>query len=181
MASSKGGFSKFVAGLFGKEPPPAPKAAVNAHCQQPPFHPDALEWVLQNAALAYSGLTPEQTEAVRRVMQAFIQTPGASVGEVTRQLSRHFDPELAQIIAVTEITRVRAHAAQMEGEELKAAYPGVRVVKRWHSHGDEQTCPVCQQLAGKETPLEQPFAAGVFLPPAHPGCRCWVEANTRLR
>jgi hypothetical protein len=33
-------------------------------------------------------------------------------------------------------------------------------------------CPICAGLDGETRRLDESFSGGVFIPPAHPGCRC---------
>jgi len=58
--------------------------------------------------------------------------------------------------------------------------PGDGVVKVWYAQEDERTCPFCGQLHGQIVGFEQTFPAvtkqlpNVFVPPAHPHCRCVI-------
>lgn len=52
---------------------------------------------------------------------------------------------------------------------------GPDVTKQWHTAADEFVCPVCGPIHGKIVGITKTFSRGVFAPPVHPSCRCWVE------
>ncbi len=141
---------------------------------------DAAEWALQNAGSTYPDLNQEQIEAIKQVVAEFIKKRGFTVGKVMKILFKYFTEEKAERIAITEITRAYAWAAQIKGEELKKKYPDVRVIKRWYTNNDDQVCGICRPLNGKEVDINKPFAEGVFIPPAHEGCRCWISSSPRV-
>lgn len=90
----------------------------------------------------------------------------------------------AQLIAATETTRVFATAQQ---SAFKAS--GLKHMV-WRTAEDEVVCPTCHPLGaanGGEGAVGS-VEGGVFIspgngqtvpmPPAHPGCRCWLVADT---
>ncbi len=108
---------------------------------------------------------------------------GLEEGEGLRQLAgrvrRIFtDPAKAETIARTEVQR-----SVYAGEVLAARQSGVVVGHRWLSAPG--CCPLCCGIDGKVVRLGEPFLTGVggnlsystvFHPPAHPRCRCALEA-----
>jgi hypothetical protein len=52
---------------------------------------------------------------------------------------------------------------------------GPDITKQWHTALDERTCPICAPIDRKIVRVDKGFARGVFAPPVHPNCRCWVE------
>jgi hypothetical protein len=52
---------------------------------------------------------------------------------------------------------------------------GPDITKRWHTAIDERTCKICAPIDRKIVRVDKAFARGVFSPPVHPNCRCWVE------
>jgi SPP1 gp7 family putative phage head morphogenesis protein len=110
----------------------------------------------------------------------FIKTPGFTIGDAMNLLSKDFDKEKAELIARTEITRAYAWDAQTKGEKQKKEYPDLRVTKTWYTCNDDRVCDICSPLNGKEVDIDKPFTEGVFIPPAHAGCRCWISSSTRI-
>ena len=90
------------------------------------------------------------------------------------------------MVAVTEITRLYGKAAQLAGEELAKANPGVRVIKTWWTNNDAivRECPVCWPLHGVSVKIKDNFVDGVGNeqehPPAHPRGRCWISVRTDI-
>lgn len=74
---------------------------------------------------------------------------------------------------------------QVEWMGLRASY------KRWVSQLAPNTCSYCRALHGVVLPVGRSFAAearkvgwtriygGLFGPPLHPSCQCWLEAFTQ--
>jgi hypothetical protein len=145
----------------------------------PFYNVEAAKWAEQNAGSAYPDLTKNQREVLIIAVTEFIQQ-SKTLSYVTDMLLKEFSPEQAKLIAITEITRAYAHAAQIEGEKLGKEHPDVKVIKWWSTHNDDQVCPLCKGLDGKEVEIDKPFAEGIFIPPAHEGCRCWIESCTLL-
>ena len=184
MKSSKSGSNKLLDKLFRKKSQPEPKLQISLglDINHSHYNVRAAEWAFQNAGSTYPDLNQEQREAIRQAVVDFIKRqPGfTTVGTVWKLLSKYFDEEKAELIATTEITRAYAHAAQIEGEELKKEFPDVRVIKTWFTCNDHEVCDVCAPLNGKEVDINKPFAKGVFIPPAHDGCRCSISSRTRI-
>lgn len=141
---------------------------------------EAAEWALRNAGATYDNITQEEHEAIRQAVATFVQLRGFTVGKVIQLLSKHFDKERAEVIAITEITRAYAHAAQIKGEKTLREFRDVKVVKIWSTNNDELVCDTCKALNGKAVGILKPFAVGIFLPPAHAGCRCWIGSTTDI-
>lgn len=52
--------------------------------------------------------------------------------------------------------------------------------KRWVTHKDERTCPICRPLDGKTADITEPFIVmdrEIQAPPAHPRCRCTLSLD----
>ena len=84
----------------------------------------------------------------------------------------------AAMIAVTEITRLHAQGALMMWE-----VSGIVQAKVWRTAQDERVCPQCGPLEGQVVEFNAfgdfvvPFiGATIATPPAHPSCRCWLDA-----
>jgi SPP1 gp7 family putative phage head morphogenesis protein len=128
---------------------------------------------------SYPNLTSKQQEILKKVISEFMKG-GKTIGFVVDALSKEFPTEQADLIAVTEITRAYAISEQKEGEKLKREWKDVPVVKIWTTNQDFLVCPICRELDGKEVEIDEPFAKDIFLPPAHPGCRCWISVTPAL-
>lgn len=128
---------------------------------------------------SYPNLTSKQQELVKKAILEFMKG-GKTIGFVVDALSKEFPPEPADLIAITEITSAYAISEQKEGEKLKIEWKDVPVVKIWTTNNDFLVCPICEELDGKEVEIDEPFAKDIFIPPAHPGCRCWISATTAL-
>jgi hypothetical protein len=80
----------------------------------------------------------------------------------------------AHLIAVTENAVAYEHAHLEMARALERS--GLPMLKEWGVAGDERSCETCMGNGGEgPVPLEQSFASGDAMPPAHPACRCWSE------
>jgi SPP1 gp7 family putative phage head morphogenesis protein len=136
----------------------------------------AADWAKQNAGLAYPNLTQEQINAIRKAISSFYINH-LNVGQVWELLSPYFDKETAEIITCTEITRASANAEQISGEKIQKDLGGIRIIKIWQTNNDNLVCPICRNLHGKKVDINSPFAKDIFIPPAHLGCRCTINAS----
>jgi hypothetical protein len=100
-----------------------------------------------------------------------------TMGDVMDMLP--FDERRGLLVATTEITRSYAQGQMMAGLALQEQWPGVRVVKRWYTNADDLVCEICGPLDGQAVDLDEMFD-GAGEPPAHPGCRCWMETSTEI-
>jgi SPP1 gp7 family putative phage head morphogenesis protein len=91
------------------------------------------------------------------------QPPVLSVGDLARQLEAVLDnPERAELVAWTEISRAQGEAARTVYAE--AGYPEVD----WITAMDARVCPACDAaMASNPHPLGAPPVV-----PMHPRCRC---------
>jgi len=98
-----------------------------------------------------------------RTAVATMTREGYDTSYVVKQLEQIFSPQRAQLVAVTEVTRLFAKGAQ-------AAYKadGIKRVT-WRSVRDPWVCSVCGDHNGKE------FDIDTVEPPAHPRCRCFLS------
>jgi SPP1 gp7 family putative phage head morphogenesis protein len=102
---------------------------------------------------------------------------GVDNGEGTDQLSTRvrqvFDLAVgyrAEMIARTEVIHA-SNFATLEGYKQS----GVVQAKEWLTAFDERTCPVCEEMNGKQVKLGSNFDTEFGeeqYPPAHPSCRC---------
>jgi len=148
-----------------------------------------LTWVdayYMNADAAAVGSIPNLNLTSRTQFgQAFVQwqrgeleigTTAQGLPQLIEALQPTFGPARAEIIAVTETTRVivESQRAASEADEFITHY-------RFLSAADEIVCPICgpnhgaiieKRGAGFETP------GGRMFPPLHPRCRCQILEET---
>ncbi|MFJ6085166.1 phage portal protein [Streptomyces sp. NPDC092369] len=102
---------------------------------------------------------------------------GDSADTIARNISSLLsDPARAEMIATTELARAIS-AASVSTYRVN----GIDLVE-WITAVDERVCPLCftNSEAGP-TRLEAEFPSGVYMPPAHPFCRCALSPVTAGR
>lgn len=80
----------------------------------------------------------------------------------------------ARMIARTEVVGAANQGRLMAWKAQVAAglIDPDTAYKRWLTHKDERTCPVCGPTDREEVPFDTLFSVGVQVPPLHPNCRC---------
>lgn len=76
----------------------------------------------------------------------------------------------AETIARTEIANV------MSQTELESYRRAGYKKKRWRTSRDDRVCPICAPADNEEVPVGSLFSTGTDAPPAHPNCRCFIQA-----
>jgi hypothetical protein len=138
----------------------------------------AAEWAANAVGELIKAIDEVTRKAIQKAIELFITTPGMTIGDVMGALP--FGEERARTIAVTEITRAYAQGQLMAGEDLRKAYPDVKVTKVWNTNADDFVCDICGPLDGAEVGLDEQFEGGIDEPPAHVNCRCWMQTRTRI-
>ena len=141
-------------------------------------NPYVIEWARKYAGEFITKIDQTTMESVQRAVAMFAETPGMTVGDVIDMLP--FTDQRSELIATTEITRAYAEGNMEAGKELVRQFPGVRVIKHWFTNEDDIVCLICGPVAGEEVGIEDAFSNGESSPPAHPGCRCWINTTTAL-
>jgi len=126
------------------------------------------------------GINDTTRDALRNAVSSFVQTPGMTIGDLSNMIAPSFGADRADRIAITEVTRAYASGEMAAGNALRQEFPGVRVIKIWFTNNDDRVCPICAPLDGQEAEIGADFEGGESEPPAHPGCRCWIETTTAL-
>ncbi len=133
-----------------------------------PVHADAAGIIYTRSFEALSNVTEATAQAIREELTlALIE--GVGPMEMARRLAEEVDSigiTRAELIARTETTATYAEATLNSYEE--AGLEGVTVMAEFATAQDEQVCPDCEELEGKEYDLEE--ARGLI--PVHPNCRC---------
>lgn len=137
-----------------------------------------FDWTLANEkarqwANQYTGeLITQINDTTRRQVQAAVSewiSNGEPLEALIRELEPAFGRRRAELIASTETTKAYAEAQKQSYRES-----GVIQKMEWRTAEDERVCPVCGPLAGRRAEFDEEFEAGISMPPAHPGCRCWL-------
>jgi SPP1 gp7 family putative phage head morphogenesis protein len=128
---------------------------------------DAVDWAASYTYGLVNGLNDNTQRLLRSAVSHWVETPGATIGDLRKELAPAFGEYRAQMIAVTETTRAFAQGNQIVQRELQGA--GIRMERRWNTSNDELVCPVCAPNDGKF----ESEGWTVPEPPAHPNCRCW--------
>jgi SPP1 gp7 family putative phage head morphogenesis protein len=106
------------------------------------------------------------TSTRRQMIEAFraAEVTGEQPRETAKRLAALFSPQRAEVIAVTESSRLFGAGALATYRNL-----GYRQWE-WTTVEDPAVEGVCSSLNGSRYPIETPFY------PAHPGCRCFPIA-----
>ena len=167
------------------------------------FNQDALDWMRQylsvNPAMAGDlgqgayGWVSQLTDTTRRGFEREVNDwimEGAHLSVLEARIAPLFGEKRARRIAVTEVTRIYA-----AGNETAWKASGVVTGKRWMTAVDERVCPICGPLHNTIVGIDSSWEftpemlavnpqlakalrsiGTVFrLPPAHVGCRCWLQ------
>ena len=165
------------------------------------FNEDALTWLdmylgggavpglTQEGAYAWAWALNESTRrGVVKEIDRWVRS-GAPLPELEKRLGGFFDQRRAHRVAVTEVTRIFA-----SGNVMAWQASGVVSGKRWRTAVDERACPICSKLNGSFVELDRGWEFNqaaldadpalaralrapltVVVPPAHVGCRCWLQ------
>lgn len=95
--------------------------------------------------------------------------------QLIRSLEPTFGPVRAERIAITETTRIFSQAA-LESMRANEAITHVRFM----TSRDELVCPICAPLNGQVVEKDSAGFPGFGWPPAHPNCRCDIQAESSL-
>lgn len=157
----------------------AVRAILRYYTVDKPVSPDELGRILRPVI----GLTPKQAAAVVRFRENLI-AEGLPLKKVEHQVGNYagfLHRQRALRIARTELSFAYNYG-QFEAirQAQEQGYFGGEVVKVWMTADDERTCDFCGPLDGQVIGLEETFPGltdklpNIFVPPAHPQCRCTV-------
>lgn len=142
---------------------------------------EARDWASVYSGELITKITETTREIVRETISDFVATPGMTIADAMGRMP--FDPQRAQMIAVTEVTRSYAQGNQIAGEVMKEQFPDVPVIKVWFTNNDDLVCEICGPLNGTEVGLNDSWDSDdgpVDNPPAHVNCRCWTQTTTNI-
>ena len=146
---------------------------------------EALNWARNFSTEWAQKLTETTRKQLQEAMSAFIQTPGMTIGDITRLIEPSFGAVRSEMIAITEVTRAYSMGTNETQRLLQAETPELETMLVWNTMQDERVCPICGPLEGApksewSSVLQGPLETGVNIgqldvsdgPPAHPRCRC---------
>jgi SPP1 gp7 family putative phage head morphogenesis protein len=129
-----------------------------------PIHADAAGLIFTRTFRELDGITKTMEGQMARVLtQGIIEGDGAR--ELARKLTNRVDKigiTRARVLARTEVVAAHAEAKLNLFEEAGAE--GVMVMAEFSTAGDDQVCPECEALQGKQFTIEE--SHGVI--PVHP-------------
>jgi SPP1 gp7 family putative phage head morphogenesis protein len=125
----------------------------------------AFEFARQYRYDKIRGITDTTRTQTQKIVSDWISS-GAPLPALEKALEGVYGKTRAERIAQTESTRVYAMGNQTAFEST-----GLIEEVEWMTARDDLTCPVCGELDGTHLGVGDTDS----FPPAHPGCRCWVQ------
>lgn len=150
------------------EEPPRTKQAGGIGVEWGIVNQRATEWASQYSFDLVRGIVNTTRTTLQKQIQDYF-TDGRTLKELRESLEGTFGPVRAAMIAQTEVTRSASEAEAVYADELRKL--GLTVTFQWQTAADERVCVICDPRDGK---LQGD--GWQELPPAHPRCRCWVNA-----
>jgi len=128
-----------------------------------------VDWLVDYVPQETRLIDATTAERIKKVIDAYRQTPGMTAEDVAAMLNPSVDPARALMIARTEIVRAQTQATNIYQGYLKER--GLNYVRIWVTERDElvKECPICEPLDNKP---ESEWDG--YEPPAHPNCRCAI-------
>lgn len=147
-------------------------------------HEEARRWALQYTDDLLNQLGTTSGRLVGQAVGRWYEN-GEPLQKLINDLEPAFGAKRAKLIAATEVTRAAAEGTRAGYKQSGAIYELV-----WQTANDERRCIWCGDLHGKVVGIDASFSdalpddlrskIGRFaLPPAHPGCRCWIAPVVR--
>ncbi|MBN2002807.1 MAG: phage portal protein [Anaerolineae bacterium] len=144
---------------------------------------DAANWARLYGGKLCKGLDATTKARIAAEVAAWAEAREGMPDLVKRIAAIISSPVRAEIIAQTEPTNAYAAgniAAWRQAEDEL----GLEITQVWNTANDDLVCPICGPLNQQEKPIGQPFTAtgnaSILAPAAHPRCRCWLTAITRI-
>jgi hypothetical protein len=144
---------------------------------------EAADWARKYGGKLVKGVTRTTKDRVGAAVANWIEQPDKTLPDLWQSLmdDHAFSRARAKLIAITETTASCARGEQTAARELeKAGY--FEYEKQWETVRDDAVCPICEPLQYDGTNAVQGTRANFDTkvgplkgPPAHPGCRCWVN------
>ena len=139
---------------------------------------EAADWARKYGGKLVRGVTRTTRDRVGVNVANWIES-GDSLPALTRKLmdDHAFSRGRARLIAQTETTAAYSRGELTAAREIEQM--GFDYEKEWQTAYDDLVCPICRPLQGEKVQgVMSNFdtdAGSIKGPPAHPGCRCWVN------
>jgi len=142
------------------------------------FNQKAIDWLHNYGVGWLRDINETSRNQVVNAIDDFIRqgkSMQALKKNITEILAPTYSKARAEMLAVTEVTRIYA-----EGNLMAWKSTGVVTKKRWMTARDERVCPICAPLDGMIVDVDsngfttEVGGLGLSSPPAHPRCRCWL-------
>lgn len=145
----------------------------------------AADWAREYSAELVTKVTETTKERIRAVVANWIEAPDMTLPDLWRQIQADhgFSRYRAELIAQTETTRAYAEGEMVAAREMERE-GFLAYIKEWQTvaifgEGPGTVCHICEPLHLKRVKgsdgLFDTDVGKLLGPPAHPGCRCWVN------
>lgn len=141
---------------------------------------EAATWARETAGRLVTSITETTRNRIAGQVANWVETPGRTLPDLWRSLmdDHAFSRARAKLIAATEVTRAYAEGEMAAASRLEKE-GWFKYEKEWQTAMDDRVCPICEPLQGTRVESvsgQFDTAAGSIQgPPAHPGCRCWIN------
>lgn len=172
-----GAFIKYQGGKLIREVSEEQYKAVNTLVRQAAMSDTMSARDLAKAIRPTIGLTKRQSQSAYNRYMAAIEdgaTP-AKAREIQAKYAARLHRQRAETIAITELAHAYNNAECMVVQDAYLFGNIGSANKQWSTAFDERVCPTCGKMDGEKVSLFDPFSSGLFVPPAHPRCRCTVN------
>ena len=140
-----------------------------------PYNEDALKFLQDYTFENIKSMTEEIKNDLKAELSRGI-IDGEGIAKLTKRVNKVFDvgDVRAEAIARTETNR-----ADNQGKLLAIKGSGMKLEKKWITHEDDRTSPICQRLDGQIVPVGENFKDPGSVwegqsPPSHVNCRSTI-------
>jgi len=139
------------------------------------YNENALKFLQDMTFDNIKGMTEEVANDLKQELERGIIN-GEGIGKLTKRIDKVFDKgeNRAEMIARTETNR-----ADNNGKLLAIKGSGLKMEKKWVTHEDDRTSPICMRLDGQTVRTDDFFKDSVSgwegqSPPSHVNCRSTI-------
>jgi len=133
-----------------------------------PIHADRVGLIYTRAFESLVDVNRKTAAGIRGVL-AEGMAEGRHPREIARRMVDRVDKiGIARARTIARTETIAAHAEASLNSFREAGIEGVNVVAEFATAGDDEVCPECEALEGREYSLDE--ASGII--PVHPNCRC---------
>jgi len=139
------------------------------------YNQNALEFLQEHTFDNIKSMTEEIANDLKAELERGIIN-GEGIGKLTKRVDKVFDvgENRAEMIARTETNR-----ADNNGKLLAMKESGLEMQKKWVTHEDDRTSPICNRLDGQVVGVDNDFEDSVSgwtgqAPPSHVNCRSTI-------